>query len=223
MMLFSPLPTEDPPEFTFFNTIVPQDHPSNVRRLRFPQRFRQCTPVVTVDVELPLGALHRDGPFIADPTQALLVVCLPGGTLNHVFAIFRTQTLVAHTCSTDGNTCIPWDELWRDAMIMELPVTHSPLLIQGVHATAQKTRAVPDDANHFCLRTFDFSRRGSSLLCGKIAGAERVASCESGQDILFEGCESVDDWVLRSLGNGTFYSLDQYSDSNPVLNVWELV
>ena len=79
MILSSPVCTEDPPEFTFFNTLVPQDHPSNLRRLRFPQRFRKCVPEVTVDMEMPLGALRRDGPLIVDPTQTLLVVRLQAG------------------------------------------------------------------------------------------------------------------------------------------------
>ena len=206
MVLFSPTRTEDPPEFTFFNTLVPQDHPGNVRRLRFPQRFRQCTPVVTVDLELPLGALHRDGPFIADPTQALLVVRLWDGIRDYVFVIWRIQTLISHACSTDGNTHIPWDELGRATMTIE-PSEDVLLLIQGVHAIEGIARSIPDDNYYLRLRIFDFSRRGSSLLPENGTEAE-AALYEGGRDILLDGTDNMDgDWMVRSLGNGTFYRL----------------
>ena len=207
MMLTSPTPTEDPPEFTFFNTLVPQDHPNNLRRLRFPQTFRRCMAFLVDGVEMALGTFHSNGPLIADPTQALLVVNLRGGTLSKVFVILRVQALIAHMCSTDGNTHIPWDELGRDAMIMKLPENVPLLLLQGVHIIEPKTRDIPGDENHFRLRTFDFSRRGSSLRCEKSANGEWTALYEGEQDIIFEGYESTGGWTLYSLGNGALYSI----------------
>ena len=198
MILSSPVRTEDPPEFTFFNTLVPQDHPSNLRRLRFPQRFRKCVPEVTVDMEMPLGALRRDGPLIVDPTQTLLVVRLQAG----VFVIWRIQSLISHVYSTDGNTYIPWNELGRGAVTMDfLP------LIQGVHVIEGRAHAAPGDKNHLRLRIFDFSRWSCGLLPENGAEAEQAALYKGGQDILFEGSENVDRGHLYSLGNGTFYSL----------------
>src|SRR6266478_8754508 len=53
-----------------FNTLIPQGHLGNLRRLALPH----WTVAIIVDDDRPLGIPDRDEPFIADPTQAVLVV-----------------------------------------------------------------------------------------------------------------------------------------------------
>ena len=207
VMFFPTSRTGDYSELVFFNTLVPQYHPSNLRRLRLPQRFCRCSPFVTVDAEMPLGNPNQDGAVFTDPTQALLIASSRSCMGSNIFTALRIHALIARVFSVDGDTNMQWDELGRDAVIMEFPENGSGLLIQGAHAIQQKTRAVPGEKIHAHFRIFDFSRRGFSLLFQEGTEAKWMASSESGQGVLIEGYENVPYTSLCSLGNGTFYYL----------------
>ncbi|KAF9645018.1 hypothetical protein BDM02DRAFT_722371 [Thelephora ganbajun] len=152
MMVFSLGHTGDPPEFILFDTLTPQDHPRNLRWFRVPQRYRGWLASVNTDREMPLGTLNRD-----------------------VFIAFQTQTLIGHVCSISTDTCIHWDELERDVMIMEVPMPGSLTSVQGVHVVVRKTPPGPGDINPLCLHIFDLSRWGCSMFRDEDCnGAERT-------------------------------------------------
>ena len=196
-------------ELVLFNTFLPQDHPRNLRRFDIPLRYRGRFSSVITDCDGPLGT--QDGSLITDPAQAILVVDLcDGDEPHHLSLVLRIQTLVARACSMSSDTCIPWDEWKRDAVIMEMPVYDSHIFTHGVHVIVVGKRAhVGDDADHLWLRTFDFSLRGCRALQAKggRAGRRRTDVYESGRDFTLEGTVGVSDWGLNSLGNGAFYSL----------------
>ena len=62
------------PELIVFDTRIPQDHPGRFRRFGLPPRYRHHSPRITIDGDMPLPAVTRDGPISVDPTQAVIVV-----------------------------------------------------------------------------------------------------------------------------------------------------
>ncbi|KAF9649095.1 hypothetical protein BDM02DRAFT_1994278 [Thelephora ganbajun] len=208
MMVFSVGHTGDPPEFILFDTLTPQDHPRNLRWFRVPPRYCGWLASVNTDREMPLGTLNRDGPLITDPAQAFLLVELYNEYIpSRVFIVFRIQTLIGYACSINTDTCIQWDELERDAMIMEVPMPGSLTSVQGVHVVVRKMPPGPGDINPLCLHIFDFSRRGCSMFRDEDGnGAEQTAWYEGGRDLILDGSEGMG-WRFCSLGNGSFYHL----------------
>jgi len=195
-------------ELVLFNTLLPQDHPRNLRRFRIPPRYRKQFPFVATDRDGSFGT--QDGSLITDPTQAILVadVCDCDEPPRHYSLILRTQALITRACSMSSDTCIPLDEWERDTVIMEMPADDTNIFVQGVHMIVVKKRAhIGDDMDHLRLRTFDFSLRGCSTLWDKGDSAGRTDLYEGGRDFILEGTGGVSDWGLDSLGNGAFYSL----------------
>jgi len=197
-------------ELVLFNTLLPQDDQGNLRRFDIPLRYRGRFSSVITDRDGSPGT--QDGSLITDPAQAILVVDLCDGDEPHHFSlVFRTQALVARACSMSLDTCIPWDEWKRDAVIMEVPAHDSHIFIHGVHVIVVKKRA--QNADNLQLRTFDFSWRGCRALWGKGGRARRrrMDLYEGGRDFILEGTENVSEWGLNSLGNGAFYSLVSFT------------
>ena len=64
------------PELFVFNTLIPQDHPRNLRRFGLPQGLQECEVRISLDHDRSSGAVNRDGPLIVDPTQTVSVVDL---------------------------------------------------------------------------------------------------------------------------------------------------
>ena len=105
----------DVTELFVFNTLVPQDHPGNLRRLELPQQFHHTAAKICVDRDRSLGTQ----PLIPDPAQAVLVVELENSWDARVFLVVKTHALIEQTCSTFADPCVPWDEWGRDVMVME--------------------------------------------------------------------------------------------------------
>jgi len=196
-------------ELVLFNTLLPQDHPRNLRRFRIPPRYRKQFPFVITDHDRSFGT--QDGSLITDPAQSILVVGVcDSEEPHHFYLVLRTQALITRACSMSSDTCIPWDEWERDAVIMEMPAHDSHILLQGVHVIAVKRRAhIGEDTGHLRFCIFDFSLRGCSTLWNKggRARSRRTDFYEGGRDLILEGTGRVSDRGLNSLGNGAFYSL----------------
>ena len=108
-------------KLTVFNTLVPQDHPGNIRQLGLPQEYHERTAKIYVDHDRLLGMPNRDEPLIADPAQAVFVVKLMGDweSESPAFLVVRMRTLIKQTYSTRADSYVPWSEWGRDAVVME--------------------------------------------------------------------------------------------------------
>jgi len=195
----------NPPEFMLFNTLIPQDRPRELRRFSVPQKYRDWFPSVNIDHEMPSGTMSRDEPLVVDSTQAITVLNLFRGPA-HVLIVLRTQALIKHACSMGVDTHIPWKELEKDAVVVDVPVYGSSIHVQGTHVVVARMHDDPDGGTgHMCLRVFDCSKRGCIKLRGEGDEAGRKAWYEGGQDFPLGGNENADPQRLCSLANGTFY------------------
>jgi hypothetical protein len=210
MILLTPDRAANSPELILFNTLLPQDHPGNSRRLSLPPRYRNWSPSLGYDSNRPLGTLNWDGPLIIDPSQAVLVVEFSDGNLRNVLIILRMQVLIDHSCSTSADAHIPWNEWGRSAVVMEMPTgDDSDVGIHGFHVIAMgvDNSSGGGEQHQLLLRIFDFSRRGCSTLRDEGGGVERTVSYEGEREILLEeGENEAVDWVVNS-GDGNFFHL----------------
>jgi len=213
IMVLTPQSTQDVPEFTLFDTLVPHGYPVNSRRFRLPPRYHNWIPSAHVDGDRCLGTPDRDRPLITDPTQAVLVVKLAKPHTSPVLFIVRVQTLIEYVCSTSTDTCVPWDMWGRGAVVMELPTYGSgPYpLVQGVHVILVKMHVTPsaDGSSRDHLHTFDLGRRGCSLLplWDKGIGTERRVSFKDGREFFLQVAAWMLEWGFNSLGDGKFMYL----------------
>ena len=209
MVVYSPPNTGKPYELVIFNTDDQQNKPNNPRRLRIPPRYSGNFLSTTIDPDMSFGTLNRVDPLVVDPTQAFFIVN-PYLRINDppmdVLILLRTQALIMHACSIRKDTYISWDELGKDAIVVGVP-TQQPLLVQGLHVITERHTGTGGDLGGDYIRTFDFSRRGSSVHFGGSVGTPETAWYESGRDFLLEG-EYIG--TLLSLGNGMFYRLVSY-------------
>jgi len=220
MMVLTTKSTQDVPEFTLFDTLVPRGHPVNSRRFCVPSKYHNWIPSMYVDNDRCLGTLDRDRPLITDPTQAVLVVKLVKPRMSPVLVIVRIQTLIEHVCSTSTDTCdtcVPWDVWGRSAAVMEVQ-THGSAhggpypLVQGAHVLLVKmhtTSSTDGSSRNHYLHTFDLSLRGCSLLplWGEGDGTERRVLFEDGQKFLLQGAGWMLEWGFNPLGDGKFMYL----------------
>ena len=207
LMVLTPDRSNGLVELVLFNTLLPQDHPRNLRRFRIPPRYRKRFTFVITDRDRSLGTPGES--LITDPAQAILVVDVCNAEEPYHFSlVLCTQTLVARACSMSSDTYIPWNEWEGDAVIMEMPMDDTNILVQGVHmVVVKKCTHVGDNMDHLRLRTFDFSLRGCSTLWDNGGKAGPTDLYEGGRDFTLEGTGGISDWGLDSLGNGAFYSL----------------
>lgn len=203
----------DVTELFVFNTLVPQDHPGNLRRLELPQQFHHTAAKICVDRDRSLGTQ----PLIPDPAQAVLVVELENSWDARVFLVVRTHALIEQTCSTFADPCVPWDEWGRDVMVMEGSmhggnphtfVHGAQIVVARVYGTGGQQCPIQ---YHYTVQTFDFSRRGRSFLP---RWGERGGGAEGNVRFGHEGCarfgpgdgmRPLDD--LRSLSDGSLLYL----------------
>jgi len=203
----------DPPGLIVFNTLIPQDHPRSLRRFRLPPGLHGGLITVHVDPDGYLETPYRDVPFIADPTQTILVVqALKLRELGSVWFIVQIQDLMKNVLSTRTDVCIPWDEWGRGAVIMEIP-PHDlfSINVHGIHVILLhwKHQVRPT----YVIRSFDFGRRGRSALPlrdeeGGWVG--RNVSFGDGRVFTFQaaGRENTSSWSgVQSLGDGIFFLL----------------
>ena len=149
-----------------FNTLIPQDHPENLRQLELPHYFHGRNVKMRVDHDRPLGTSNRDEPLIADPAQVVLVMELTGGWKPRFLLAVSTQTLVGQTCSTYGGSRVPWDEWGRDAVVVEvqIPGRVPHAFVRGAQVIVAWERDVSIWSRQYSVQTFEFSRRGRSTL-----------------------------------------------------------
>ena len=208
-MMVSTLGSPNVPELTLFNTLVPSTHPENSQRFRVPQRYHRWWTSVFVESDKCFGTLDRDRLFVTDPTHAILVVQQVSNHGERVLIIVRIQTFIEHLCSVNTDACTSWDEWKGGVVIMKVTrpggsdrVPHP--LVQGARVILVKRRAGPGNNNNFYLCTFDFSRRGCSILplLDEVDGTERRALFEDGRDFSLQENERMSEWGFNSLGNG---------------------
>ena len=215
-------PNAPVPGFTLFDTFVSRNHPVGSRRFCMPLRYRDWFPVLHIDSDMCFGARDRNGPLATDPAQAVLVIKLvrsseSQGPLVVWMLVVRTQTLIERMHSVSADAPIPWEEWGRGAVVIEVPehasVGRGPYpLVQGVHVIWVTTYTAPGDDGYPSpprLCTFDFSRRGWSILplLNEGGGTMRRASFEGGRQLLLQGDEGMAESGFKSLGDGKFMYL----------------
>ena len=195
------------PEPLLVNTLVPQDHPQNLRRLKFPQKYRDLGIYMHRDRDRSSGAVDRDGPLIIDPTQAILAfgLSLHPPKLS-VLLVVRIQPLIELACSMRTEIEIPWNEWRRGSVAVEIPQiptrnTYSPTIHGSRLLVMHDIEGTGDRRG---LRVFDFSRKGSAALPlsdENDGGAERKALFTDGPSCAFEGVDWGEQKYLQSLGD----------------------
>ena len=195
------------PELVVFNTLVPQDHPRNVRRFRLPQKYRDWRAYVRLDHYRPLGAVNRDGPLITDPTQSIFIMELSSNPPQPTASlVLRMQPLIELACSMRTDVQIPWDEWGRGPVVMEIPKTpfcHIYLTaVHGAHLLVIHGTDRADERRNIHL--LDFGRGGSTVLPlsdendGEI---ERRALFKHGRSSTLKWADGVIPWVLQPIGD----------------------
>jgi hypothetical protein len=195
-------------EFPVFDTLLPQDHPRNLRWFRLPWKYRGRGAYLHVDRGGSLRTVDRDGPLIVDPTQAIIIMdFLETSQEPRVYLILRIQPLIEYACSMRADVRIPWNEWGRGAVAMEIPstVTVNPeTVIHGARVLAI-VETPHGLRQRFCIHTFDFSRRGSAALPLSDENdreAERNAAFEDGWRYVLEVADGMSPWGLQSAGGG---------------------
>jgi hypothetical protein len=213
MVLTCDIPTGDL-ELVTFNTLIPQDDPSNSRRFNLPSWHTHWGAPILVDCDRPLGTPDIDGPLVADPAQAILVMEFPASQDPSVLVIVRTQALIGYACSPRAGFDVPWGDWGKGAVVMEVP-RHCDYISTSVHGTKVVVQTYTGvRLGHYPsyrIHTFDFSRRGSSslqLLNEVGGGTEREALFDNGLGFQLEGSEGMSSWAsLESLGGGSLFYL----------------
>ena len=201
----------DVTELIVFNTLIPQSHLGNLRRLGLPRPVHHWAAKIHIDHDRPLGTPTGDESLIADPTQAVLFLELTKNWGPQVFLVVRTQALIEQTCSTRANPYLPWDEWGMDSVVMESLIVEPRIFVHGAQVMVVQWLAggLNFPGWYYNIQTFDFSRRGRSSLPlwgGEGCGTERTAWFEDKGGIRFEpGDEmgSLDE--LRSLSDGNLF------------------
>ena len=198
-------------ELTVFNTLVPEHHPQNTRRLELPLSFHNRAAEIRVDHDRPLGTPNGDEPLIADPDQVILVMELMEGSKAHVFLVVRMQALIGPIYSTHPGSKVPWDEWGRGAVIAEVPTLgRNPCtFIHGAQMVTVREYIVRLSGK-YSVQTFDFSRRGCGSLQvqGRGGGAEEIVLSQDEGRLIFElddGTSPLDG--LKLLGDGRLFYL----------------
>jgi hypothetical protein len=212
MMLTYDNPTEGP-ELVVFNTLIPQDDPSNSRRFSLPLGPYDQYARIYIDHNRHLGTPGVDEPLVADPAQAIFVMEFLNSRNLFVLVVARTQALIDHACSPRADSHVPWDEWGKGAVFMEVPEHRNPIST-FVHGTKVMVREPTDfRPGHpsYRIYTFDFSLRGRSslkLVNEEGGRTERVASFEDALGFEVEASEGMSLWdSLESLGDGNLFYL----------------
>jgi len=195
-------------ELSVFNTLVPQDHPENLRRFKLPQKYHERVFRVHLDHDRSRGMVNRDGPLIVDPTQDIFIMDFARTPREpRVLLVMRTQGLIGFLCSKRADVQISWEEWGRDAVVMDIPISsiRSSIVIHGSRLLAVSMTGGGPEAGHR-IHIFDFSRRGTAALQlsgGDDGGAWRRAVFDDG--FVFERHEVLDPWEPHSLGDSVAF------------------
>lgn len=202
-----------------FNTLIPQDQPMSSLRLSLPPLYdTDRNARIHVDQDRSLGTLDRDGPIIADPTQAILVVRLTRHYHGDILFVVPIQPLIERVCSARTGTHIPWSEWGRGAVIMQNPQSR-----YGFDVCIHGTRLVLLEMPYRLvrsprIRTFDFSRRARNALplWDQGGGTVKKASFSDGSEFVLEatGTGAATPWAgTGSQGDGNFFQVSDLSGS----------
>lgn len=205
-------------ELTVFNTLFPQDHPGNLRRLALPQQFHDRRVRIHVDHDRPLGRPNGKEPLIADPAQTVLIVEFVSDWDPPVPLVVTMQVFVGQTHLTHRDSPVPWDEWTRDSVVMDvqIPMRGNELqtFVHGAQVVVALALCTDTDLCdwpefYHGVQTFDFSRQGRSsmpLWGGGHGGTKRVLLFEEGGCLKFDQGEVP--WKrLSSLSDGTLLYL----------------
>ena len=209
---------DDAHEFPVFDTLLPQDHPRNLRWFRLPRKYCGRNAYLQVNRGGSLGTADRDGPLIVDPTQAIIIMdFLETSQEPRVYLILRIQPFIECACSMRADVRIPWNEWGRGTVAMEISSTvavHPETVIHGARVLAI-VETPHGLRQRFCIHTFDFSRRESAALQlsdGNGREAERKATFEDGWRHVLEVADGMSSWGLQSVGGGVvFYIVSLFS------------
>jgi hypothetical protein len=201
--------TGDHNELVLFDTLLPQDHPRNLRRVCPPLIYHDWVPFVGVR-ETSWGALNQHGSLITDPTQAIRVVDFHHDDRHrHARLAFRTQALIERACSPSTDRDIPWDEWGRGSVALEVSISGGlRTLVQGLCVITVKQCAVPGShRSQLRLCIFDFRLRACGTLSDIGEGGESVRAARHGdrRDLFLEGSEEMDESFFETLGDGIFF------------------
>lgn len=182
-----------------FNTLVPQGHPGDLRRLELPMEYRWKIPIIHLGSNGLLETSTRNGPLAVDSNQAIcLIDSLSHGGPRTVY-VLQIRHLVEHASSVRAEVRIPWCEWGRYAMTMRSPAGRSfkPVIIHGSHLLAMFS--VENDK---WLDTFDFGPRGNGALRFSSRNNEQIYSVkrrlpipQKHRDLVMETPESWGDSV----------------------------
>ena len=195
------------PEPLVVNTLVPQDHPKNLRRFKFPEKYRNMGAYMHRDRDRSLGAVDRDGPLITDPAQAILMIGLSAHLPKlSVLLVVRIQPLIELACSTRTEIEVPWDEWGRGSVAVEIPQTPaSSIYSPTIHGSRLLVmHSIEGTGERRGLRVFDFSRKGSAALPlsdESDSGAERKVLFTDRPSCAFEGVDWRELRYLQSVGD----------------------
>lgn len=202
------------PELIVFDTRIPQDHPGCFRRFGLPPRYHHHSPHITIDGDMPLPAVTRDGPVSVDPTQAVIVVELgrPTAADRRDFLIVRAHSLIGCRFPACTDSFIPWEDWGEGSVTMEIPLrlTMVSTFVHGTHVVVAVLFASGNVPAHG-LYTFDLSKRDchASPLWSEGSGVgERRCGLEDGRKLVFERGKGMDLQGMRFLGNGIMVYLD---------------
>lgn len=120
---------------------------------------------IHTDSERSQGGGSRDGPFIPDPTQSVVVIVLhhrervgiPGG---EVILVVRATTLIGYLSSTPSDQPVPWDEWKKDVMVV-VPIHH---YVQTFVLGTRVLLMSCDQRGGDHVKAYDFSRWGCRAL-----------------------------------------------------------
>jgi hypothetical protein len=150
------------PELFVFNTLVPQGHPGDIRRLELPSEYRWKIPTIHLGCNGLPETLNRDGPLLVDSSQTIFLIDSLSYQGPRTIFILRIQDLIEHVSSVRAEIRIPWHEWGRDAMTMGTQAGRSfePVIIHGSRVLVLFSAA----GRKNCLDVLDFGIRGIDAL-----------------------------------------------------------
>ena len=204
-----------------FDTLAPEDHPGNSRRLGLPRRFHHRAAEIHIDHDRPLGTPSGNEPFTADPAQAVLVVELIARSWDaRVFLVVRMQALIEQARSTVIDPRVPWEEWERDSVVMTIPICHIEVyayhtFVHGAQVMMVRTYPAWDRSGKYYhgIWVLDFSWRGRSssstpLRGGVVNEARWLVMLDDAECIRFELGGGMGSWeAVKSLSDGSLFYL----------------
>jgi len=202
-------------ELAVFNTLIPQDHPGNLRRFGVPLKFRDWHAEIFVDHDRDLGTPNGDEALIADPVQAVLAIKLRQSAEHCAFLVVRTQAFDQPYSEHGDSSIVPWAEWGRYVVVLWAPELHTPELLTLVHGAqvmvvqVYYSRDWHQEGYPCChVHAFDFGRGSPLPLRRGDNGTGWMAWFEDGVSFRFESdIDMRGTNELMSLSDGSLFHL----------------